>query len=571
MNELELFPLIMGVLGGLAVFLLGMEQMTDALKSVAGSGMSKVLVGLTKNRVRGAVTGAFVTGVIQSSSVTTVLVVGFISAGLMSFQQSIGVIMGANIGSTVTAQIIAFKVTQYALAFVAVGFATTYLARRKSGRVYGRMVLGLGMIFLGMGIMSEATTSLRSYDPFIQMMQNMDRPLLGILVAALFTALVQSSAATTGIVIVLASQGFITLEAGITLAFGANIGTCVTAVLAAIGKPRDAAQAAAVHLLFNVAGVLIWLPLIGALANIVQSISPAHPELEGAARLAAETPRQIANAHTAFNVVNTLIFLPFTRQFAAIVMRILPTRPEPVPELARPKYLQEVYLATPALAMVQVRLETSRLGTQVGEIGAAVGNATLSGTAEDLDALTARSLDNQRLYDAINEYLRELSKQELTPAETRRLSALAAVAGHIQNVGETNAVNLVAIGRERLASGVTFGEETVQRARVLADKMREAFDLAIRSLEDPELARRVIDMKSEIQDLVSETVEHLVQRLGADAPNRARLYRLESQVVELIQREYYFAKKIAKEVLREVEASIEDPVLEGELGAGAAA
>ena len=567
MQELELFPLTMGILGGLAIFLLGMEQMTNALKSVAGSGMSKVLGKLTKNRFSGATTGAFVTAVIQSSSVTTVLVVGFISAGMMSLQQSIGVIMGANIGSTATAQIIAFKVTQYALAFVAVGFATTLFAKRKSWRVYGMMILGLGMIFLGMGFMSEATTALRSYDPFIQLMQNMDRPLIGILVAAAFTALVQSSAATTGIVIVLASQGLITLEAGITLAFGANIGTCVTAALAAIGKPREASQAALVHLLFNVVGVLIWLPFIGFLADGMQAISPAYPQLEGAARLAAETPRQIANAHTAFNLINTLIFLPFTGPLAKLVQWLLPKRPEVLPELARPKYLQEVYLETPGLALAQIRLETQRLGRQVAELSPEVGAAVISGSAEDLDSVVSRSGDNQHLFDAINEYTRQLAGRDLTGAEARRLAALSAIALHVQSVGETNAVNRVAIGRERLDLGVTFSTETIEHGQALAAKVREAFDLAIRSMEEPELAHRVIEMKQEVQDLVTGIVEHLAGRLAADAPDRVVLYRLESHAVELIQREYYFAKKIAKQVVREVEASIEDPILEGELAA----
>ncbi len=567
MNELELFPLIMGLLGGLAIFLFGMEQMTDALKSVAGAGMSKVLSKLTKHRLSAAITGAFVTAVIQSSSVTTVLVVGFISAGLMSLQQSVGVIMGANVGTTITAQIIAFKVTKYALALVALGFAAMFLAKRQRWQRYGAMVMGLGMIFLGMGFMSDATKPLRSYEPFIDLMQRMDNPLLGILIAAAFTALVQSSSATTGIVIVLASQGFITLEAGITLAFGANIGTCVTAALAALGKPREAAQAAVVHLVFNVVGVLVWLPFIGVLADVVRSVSPIYAELEGAARLAAETPRQIANAHTVFNMVNTLLFLPFTVLLAKLVERLLPKRPQVLPDLARPRYLQEIYLDTPALALDRIRLEIRRLGEQVSELGLQVGTAVVSGTAEDLDAVVDRSRDNQHLFDSINEYTRLLAGQELTGAEARRLAAASAVARYIQNVGETNAVNLVAIGRERLARGVAFGSETTASGDLLTAKVREAFDLALQSLEQPELAQQVIAMKQEIQDLVSSTLEDSLQRLTADSADRATLYRLEGQAVELIQREYYFAKKIAKEVVRELERSIEDPVIEADLAA----
>ena len=557
----------MGLFGGLAIFLFGMEQMTDALKSAAGSGMSKVLGKLTKNRFTAAITGAFVTAVIQSSSVTTVLVVGFISAGLMSLQQSIGVIMGANIGTTITAQIIAFKITKYALAMVAIGFGAMFFTKRQKWHLYGAMIMGLGMIFLGMGIMSEATKPLRTFEPFIDLMQQMTNPLYGILVAAAFTALVQSSSATTGIVIVLASQGFISLGAGIALAFGANIGTCVTAVLATLGKPQEAIQAAAVHLLFNILGVLIWLPFIGLLVGFVQSISPAHPELEGAARLAAETPRQIANAHTAFNVVNTFLFIWFTGPLAKLVMRIFPTRPEAVPEVARPKYIQDTFLETPALALDSIRHETFRFGEQVTQLGVEAGPTIVSGTAEDLDAVVKRAGDNQKLYDQINEYIRKLSAKKLTAAETRRLAALTAIAGYVQHVAETIGINRVAIGRERLARGARFGESTVERVGVLSGKMQEALGLAIQALENPELAQQVIAMKQQIQELVSDSVEHLAQRLVADDPDRTLLYRLESQAVEIIQRDYYFARKIAKEIVREVNASIEDPVLSDELAA----
>ncbi|MCU7860160.1 MAG: Na/Pi symporter, partial [Candidatus Thiodiazotropha sp. (ex Lucinoma kastoroae)] len=228
----------MKLFGGLALFLFGMEQMADALKAVAGERMKGILAKLTSNRFTGAATGAFVTAIIQSSSVTTVLVVGFITAGLMSLSQSIGVIMGANIGTTITAQIVAFKVTKAALLMIGVGFSMLFASKQDRIKHYGAMLMGLGMVFFGMSVMSDAMKPLRTYQPFLDLMISMENPLVGILVAAGFTGLVQSSSATTGIVIVMASQGFITLPAGIALAFGANIGTCVTAMLASIGKPR---------------------------------------------------------------------------------------------------------------------------------------------------------------------------------------------------------------------------------------------------------------------------------------------------------------------------------------------
>jgi len=565
MEHLALGELLMGLLGGLAIFLFGMEQLTDALKSVAGAGMNRILEKLTKNLFAATLTGALVTAVIQSSSVTTVLVVGFVSAGLMTLQQSVGVIMGANIGTTITAQIIAFKVTHYALALVAVGFGITFVTKRKQWRLYGSMIMGLGLIFGGMGVMGDATKPLQTYEPFINAMQQMDNPPLAILVGAAFTSLVQSSSATTGLIIVLASRGFITLEAGIALVFGANIGTCITAILAALGKPTEAKQAAAVHLLFNVFGVLLWLPFIGILAGFVESISPAYPELEGTARLAAETPRQIANAHTAFNVANACLFIWFTGPLTRLVMRLVPKRPEAIPEGARPRYIQDVYLQTPGVALDSIRRETVRLGEQIIQLASEARWAVVSGTEEDLDAIVTQAGDNQRLYDSINEYVRRLSADDLTHPESRRLAALTAVASYVQNIEETIAVNFVDIGRERLARGVRFGAPTVERIAELGEEVRGAFELAVRALGNPELAWQVVAMKPVMQQHAAGLFEYLTTRLQSDDPHRALLYRLETQTAEMLQRIYYFAKKIAKEIIREVEASIVDPVMQEEL------
>jgi len=258
--SIDVFRLLMGLFGGLALFLFGIDQMSHGLKAVAGDGMAKLLGSVTKNRFIGAITGAFVTAILNSSSVTTVLVVGFITAGIMTLTQSIGVIMGANIGSTMTAQIVAFNVTQYAMLPIAIGFGMIFFGKTESMKHGGAMLFGLGLLFGGMGVMSDAMYPLRSYPPFLELMGQLENPLLGILVGAVFTGLVQSSAATTGIAIVMASEGLMSLPAGIALALGANIGTCATAVLASIGKPVAAKQAAAAHIVFNILGVLIWLP-----------------------------------------------------------------------------------------------------------------------------------------------------------------------------------------------------------------------------------------------------------------------------------------------------------------------
>ncbi|HHI81870.1 MAG TPA: Na/Pi cotransporter family protein, partial [Rhizobiales bacterium] len=367
-----------------------MDIMTQALKRAAGEHLKSLLATLTRNRFSGVLTGAFVTSVIQSSSVTTVILVGFISAGLLSMGQSVAVIMGANIGTTITAQILAFKVTKLALPILAAGFLVSAVAKRENWRQYGLMALGLGLIFYGMGVMSSAVGPLRSYEPFIRFMTTMQNPLLAAFAGAAFTAVIQSSSATTGILIAMAGQGLIGLEAAIAITLGANIGTCITAVLAAIGKPREAMRAAAVHTLFNVAGVLLWIGFVPQLAELARAISPVHENLSATARLAAETPRQIANVHTFFNVANTFIFIGFTTQIARFVNWLIPDKPLKEAEEMAPKYLDESLLLTPSIALVGARREAVRLGRLVRDMLDEVVPAAIARDAGALDGIAAK-------------------------------------------------------------------------------------------------------------------------------------------------------------------------------------
>ncbi|HVY55890.1 MAG TPA: Na/Pi cotransporter family protein, partial [Thermodesulfobacteriota bacterium] len=512
-----------------------------------------LLARLTKNRFMATITGAITTAIIQSSSVTTVIVIGFISVGLMTLEQVIGVILGANIGSTITAQIIAFNVTQYALLPIAVGFGMQFLSKTEKIRFYGGILMGLGLVFFGMGVMSDATHPLRTYQPFIDLMKEMSNPLLGISAGLIFTGLVQSSAATIGIVIVLASQGAITLDAGIAIVLGANVGTCMTALLAAIGKPAPAKQAAAAHILFNVVGVIIWLPFIGYLASLSEAISPVSVGLSGVERLAADTPRQIANAHTLFNVVNTIIFIGIIGPFAQLIERIIPERPEALPEYAQPKYLNDAFLETPALALENIRLEAVRLGGFTEELVEMARPAILRGGKEDLDIIASRANELRMLHDAITDYARKLYSSELTDSEASRIEALITVIINLEHVAETVSVNMVSIGRERLEKKFTMSEETIERFQPFTSKVREAFHTAVNSLnlKDAALAEAVIQMKQDVERLEDGIVEHLAQRLVSTDPDRAVLYRVESQFVELIQRIYYFASMIAAEVVKE--------------------
>lgn len=541
----------MGLFGGLALFLAGMEQMGNGLKAAAGERMKDILAKLTRTRVHGAITGAIVTAVIQSSSVTTVLVVGFVSAGLLTLTQSIGVIMGANIGTTVTAQIVAFKVEKAALLMIAVGFGMIFLTKQDRLKHYGAILMGLGLVFFGMGIMSDAMRPLREFEPFLDLMASMDNPLLGILVAAVFTALVQSSSATTGIVIVMASQGFVSLEAGIALALGANVGTCITAMLASLGKPPEAIRASVVHVLFNVLGVLLWIGFISQLAELATALSPQHPELTGSARLAAETPRQIANANTMFNVLNTVVFLGFAGVFGRIATALVPDRPVDERFVVRPKFLDKELLATPALALDRVRLEFGHLGEIVQEMLAKIPDALRSEEAEPLEEV-ARMDDRVDLLETeIIKYLGQIRNQSLSDQESLQFMTLMRATDNLESIGDIVETDLVAIGKEKLEQNLEASDAMKSMMTGLYTVVTRAVELAVQAVrdEDQRAAQEVVALNGEVDRRVDEALAHQAGKLGDEDPKRVPLFRLEMELVDKLKRIHTLSKRIARGVL----------------------
>ncbi|MGI9585557.1 MAG: Na/Pi cotransporter family protein [Acidimicrobiia bacterium] len=539
-DSIDWFTVIVGLAGGLALFLLGMDRMTESLRAVAGDRARKILERLTANRFVGMLTGAGVTAVVQSSSVTTVLLVGFISAGLMTLVQSIPVILGSNIGTTITAQIIAFNVTSWALVLVAVGFTVSAVARRERHRSQGIAVMGLGLVFFGMVVMGEAMSPLRTYVPFIEAMASLDNILLGIIVGALFTAVVQSSSATTAVVIVLASQGLISLEAGIALIMGANIGTSITALLAAIGKPREAQRAAVAHLLFNVIGVLIWIPFIDVVASWIASVGGG-------------TPREIANAHTLFNVVNALIFLPFVNQFAAIVTRLVPDKPDV--GLVQPKYIDLGLLTTPSLALSKARMEMLRMATRVQRMLEEILPAVLDGSSDDLREVEQLDDEVDALHGVIIEFLGEISQVKLGEESSAELVDLIEATNALEAVGDIIETNLVALGMERIDASIDVSEETRRLITSYHDALVDAFELALVAVtqKDEDAAREVARMKSTIRGYERGATERQTQRLVADAPNRIATYRFETDVIANLKRIYYFTRRIARVAVPERE------------------
>ena len=552
-QQIDWFYLAMALFGGLAMFLYGMEQMSDGLQSAAGDRLKSVLAGLTKNRFLGAVTGAFVTAVLNSSSVTTVLVVGFISAGFMTLTQSVGIIMGANIGSTFTAQIVAFNVTQYALLLVAAGFFMLFSAKREHIRHYGSMVMGLGLIFYGMGVMGEAMSPMRTYEPFLDLMVKMENPLLGIVVGAVFTGVVQSSAATTGIAIVMATEGLISLPAGIALSFGANIGTCVTAMLAAIGKPVEAIRAAVVHISFNIAGVVLWFMFIPQLAEFVAYISPASPDLTGKAKMAAEVPRQIANAHTVFNVANTLIFIWFTPLFAKVAQLLVPDRPVEEKIIVTPRFLNKDLLEVPSVALENVRFEIGHMGEIASDMLTTIWMAYQTRNRAMVDEVIKMDDKVDVLAEKILEYMNQLQQESLTDESSHTLQALMSATINIESLADVIESELSVICKKYIDYELHESEETSTLIIDFGKTVNAAFDKLLQAIKnnDETAAAEVMAVKEQVRHAVDAILKNQAGRIGIQTSKHLLLVRLELELVDQLRRIYTLTKRVAREFIPE--------------------
>ncbi len=549
--------LFLGLFGGLALFLGGLKMLSEGMQKAAGQTMKVVLAKLTTNRFKGALTGAFVTGILNSSTVTTLLVVGFIGGGMMTLAQSVGVIMGANIGSTLTAQLLAFNLAAYSLGPVAIGFFMLSYAKREKVQYYGMMLMGIGLVFFGMGLMSEAMTPLRSYEPFLGLLRSLENPMAGIIAGAAFTAVVQSSAATVGIAIAMASEGLLALPAGIALALGANIGTAATTAVMGIlsSKSTDAVRASVVHVAFNVIGTLIWLPIIWLLVDITIWISPASPGLEGTARAAAEVPRQIANANTLFNVLNTLIFIGFTGWFAKLAERIVPERELQAGVIIEPEFLDEAALKAPSIALQQVRLELGRVGMITLGMLKDVGPALRDRDMARLEDIARRDDEVDILEAEILRYLGKIRRGLLSEQESDEFQGLMMATDNLENLADVIETDIVSLARKAAGVSSASGEETRKMLTELYGSVVEAVGYAVQAIRDNDqhAAESVLMMKNTLREQADRLLERKASRLSVDDPDHLERVRLEMSFVDQMRRIYTLSKRIAKVVLpREV-------------------
>lgn len=495
--------IIIKLLGGLGLFLYGMKIMGDGLENAAGDGLKSILEKVTKNPIISVIVGAVVTAVIQSSSATTVMVVGFVNAGLMNLAQAAGIIMGANIGTTVTAQLVAFKLDHIAPLFVFIGAVMVMFARKKQRRDIGNIVLGFGILFVGMGQMSEAMKPLTQSPIFNEILSTVGGQwYLGIVAGAIITAVLQSSSATTGILVALATAGAIDIRAALPIVFGCNIGTCITAMLASIGTTKTARKAAMLHLIFNLGGTLIFIPVLisGILGDAVAAISPD------------DVSRQIANAHTVFNVVNTAIMLPLTGLLIKTVNMIIPGDDEE--DKLGPKYIDDRFLETPVIAAGQVAKETLRMANKAKK-GLALA---LEAFEKNDEKLIQKVYDNEGIINTLNEaittYLVKLSKHELSDKESSIVAATFHVINDIERIGD-HAENIADLTQQKINRKLEYSNDAIEQIKNMYEKTSESLQTAIDSYasKDANKAKSVNEIESEVDGLQKKYRELHIKRL----------------------------------------------------------
>ena len=491
-----------GLIGGLGLFLFGMTYMGDGLQLAAGEKMKNILAVLTKNKFMGLLVGTIVTMIIQSSSATTVMTVGFVNAGLMNLQQAIGIIMGANIGTTVTAFLVSLSIDKIAPLFIGLGVFIYFGAKKKKVKDISQVIIGFGILFLGMDLMKNAVEPLRSSPIFLDILSNLNNPFLGILAGFGITALLQSSSATTGLLIAVASSGCITIEMAFPIIFGQNIGTCVTALLSSVGANKVAKRASVMHLLFNVIGTFIFLFLLAKpVSKLVLLIVPDGIQM------------QIAAAHILFNIINVIILFPFSNLIVKAATALVKGDDDITEEKA--KYIDNRLFATPSVALAQAGRETLRMGKIVSkQLEISIDSFINKDEAKALKVFEIEKQVNT-LARTILSFLVKLDKISLTDAEKDKLVTLMNTQNDIERVGD-HADNIAELSMYMIENNVSFSGLAIDEVTEMFNIPREVYGMSLTVLKtiDIPMAEEVIKKDNIIDTKFKSLRTNHIERLN---------------------------------------------------------
>ena len=506
----------LSLLGGLALFLYGMQMMSTGLEAAAGNRMKQILEKLTANRFLGVAVGAGITAVIQSSSATTVMVVGFVNSGMMTLRQAVWIIMGANIGTTITGQLIALDVGAMAPLFAFIGVAMVVFLKKAVFHHYGQIIAGLGILFLGMDMMSSSMLPLRESEAFVGLMTRFSNPLLGILAGALFTAIIQSSSASVGILQALAGSGLIGLSSAVYVLFGQNIGTCITAVLASIGTSRNVKRTTIIHLLFNIIGTVLFttICMLFPLTDLVESFTPSNPAA------------QIANMHTLFNITTTILLLPLGNQLAAIATRILPERAYEDSQTQKLLYIKPLdtlpdsKMGNSAIAVNSLRQELSRMADMVERNVDESFLAVLDGKAERLPGVEKTEDYVDYINREVTKYISRVITYENNARDSALISAYLKISSDLERISD-HAINICQYTQILEARQLNFSEgarrEITQMREISLKAMTLVKDLDAVSLD---ALTQVSALEQRMDDMTVDFRQHQLDRLQTGTCSR---------------------------------------------------
>jgi len=510
---MNFISIIFAVVGGLALFLYGLHLLSKGLQKAAGDRLRLILEKITDRPIKGVFVGLFITATIQSSSITTVTLVGLINSGLMTLEQAVGVILGAEIGTTITAQIISFKIGIMFFPLIALGFFLFFLGKKEKYKHLGQIMLGFGILFLGMHTMSSGLRPLRDNTFFINTLASFSKiPALGIIAGAVFTGIIQSSSATTGLVIAMGMENIIDLNSAIPIILGANIGTCVTALVASFGSSLSAKRAAMSHFTFNIIGVLLFFPFLTQFVRVVSLTSP-------------ELARQIANAHTIFNTTMTCIMLPATGLLIALVKKIIPGEEVRVDKGVM--YLDDKLLNTPSIAIGQAKKETMRMAGIVIEMLESSEKALLTGEKRFILPVLKNEESVDELDNLIESYLTKISQQSLSKKQSREIAILVHSISDIERVAD-HAHNIAELVEYMKKEKLHFSNTAMKELKEIFDTAKESYIGAVNVLynQDEKLGRKVLDLEVAVDHMQRELEKNHFQRLkkGICKPEAGPLY-----------------------------------------------